>query len=81
MHEHIRSVRYEKVHDTFSYSTHRNQSTFYVDDEERNQGVPNGLDTVQVPKITMKLKNENDAAVGDDDDKDDSDDAGGFWKV
>lgn len=29
----------------------------------------------------MKLKNENDAAVGDDDDKDDSDDAGGFWKV
>ena len=34
-----------------------------------------------MPKITMKLKNENDAAVGDDDDKDDSDDAGGFWKV
>ena len=29
-----------------------------------------------MPKITMKLKNENDAAVGDDDDKDDSDDAG-----
>ena len=39
------------------------------------------MDTVQVPKITMKLKNENDAAVGDDDDKDDSDDDGGFWKV
>ena len=34
-----------------------------------------------MPKITMKLKNENDAAVGDDDDKDDNDDARGFWKV
>ena len=65
-----------------SYSTHRKQSTFYVDDEERNQGVPNSLDqAVQVPKITKKLKNQNDAAVGDDDNKDDSDDDGGFWKV
>ena len=34
-----------------------------------------------MPKITMKLKNENDAAVGDDDEKNDSDDEGGFWKV
>ena len=34
-----------------------------------------------MPKITMKLKNGNDAAVGDDDDKNDSDDDGGFWKV
>ena len=29
----------------------------------------------------MKMKNENDAAVGDYDDKDDSDDDRGFWKV
>ena len=43
--------------------------------------MPNGLDTVQVPKITKKMKNESDAAVGDNDDKDDSDDDGGFWKV
>ena len=43
--------------------------------------MPNGLDTVQVPKITKKMKNESDAAVGDNDDKDDSDDDRGFWKV
>ena len=77
MHERIRSVRYEKVHDTFFL-------TVLIETKAPSMSMMKkeiSLDTVQVSKITMKMKNENDAAVGGDDDEDDSDDDWGFWKV
>ena len=83
IHERIRSVRYEKVQDTFSLTVLIETKAPSMTGRKKSR--PRGCQRLRygssAAKITMKMKNENDAAVGDDDDKDDSDDDGGFWMV